>query len=123
MGAEYYRADSENGDRMDDPSEDGLYMLLEDLNGSDNTFVVIKPDEADPAWRASVTTLREGGYEVVCRDATRREHEVATETCVGQIAYDLTIWMAARDFPGQSGQDVNGAWNEAWRGTAPDPAP
>ena len=127
MGAEYYRADSENGDRMDDPSEDGLFMLFEDLDDADNTFVVIKPDEAHPTWYASVTTRREGGYEVVCRDTVRREHDVATETCIGQIAYDLTSWMAARDLPGQpgqsgqfggsgqSGQPVEGVWNEAWR--------
>ncbi|MFE7453332.1 hypothetical protein [Streptomyces griseus] len=99
MPAEYYRADSENGDHIEDPSEDALYMLFDDLNDSDNTFVVIRPDEADPVWSASVTYLDEGGYEVVRRDSTRREHEVVTETSIGRIALDLTIWMAARDHP------------------------
>jgi hypothetical protein len=32
IAAEYYGADTENGDRMDDPSEDGLFMLLSELN-------------------------------------------------------------------------------------------
>ena len=32
MGADYYTAVTENGDHVDDPSEDGLFMLLEDLN-------------------------------------------------------------------------------------------
>ncbi|MCT9081011.1 hypothetical protein [Streptomyces fulvoviolaceus] len=100
MGAAYYRADSENGDRIDDPSEDALFMLIDDLNGSDNTFVVIQPGEDDPAWFTSVAVLDEGGYEVVRRDTTRREHDIATETSIAQIARDLTIWMAARDFPG-----------------------
>ncbi|MYT76860.1 hypothetical protein YW3DRAFT_00153 [Streptomyces sp. MnatMP-M77] len=99
MPAEYYRADSENGDHIEDPSEDALYMLFDDLNDADNTFVVIRPDEADPVWSASVTALDEGGYEVVRRDSTRREHEVVTETGIGRIALDLTIWMAARDHP------------------------
>ncbi|MEV6400872.1 hypothetical protein AB0M39_39875 [Streptomyces sp. NPDC051907] len=101
MGAAYYRADSENGDHIDDPSEGALSMLIDDLNDSDNNFVVIQPDEDDPAWFTSVAVLEEGGYEVVRRDITRREHDVATETGIGRIARDLTIWMAARDFPGR----------------------
>ncbi|MGW1730839.1 hypothetical protein [Streptomyces sp. NPDC001999] len=98
MGAAYYRTESEKGDHIDDPSEDALFMLIDDLNDSDNTFVVIQPDEDDPAWFTSVAVL-DGGYEVVRRDTTRREHDVITETSIDRIAHDLTIWMAARDFP------------------------
>ncbi|MFJ3840423.1 hypothetical protein ACIPY6_33630 [Streptomyces sp. NPDC090054] len=36
--------------------------------------------------------------------APGREHEVATETSIDQIARDLAIWMAARDFPGRPTQ-------------------
>ncbi|MFF1343423.1 hypothetical protein ACFVYT_37270 [Streptomyces sp. NPDC058290] len=96
MAAEYYCADSENGDHIDDPSEDALFMLISDLNGTDNTFVVIQPDEDDPAWFASVATLDKGGYEVVRRDTTRREHDVTVETNGDRIAGDLTKWLAAR---------------------------
>ena len=71
MGAAYYRAESESGDYIEDPSEDALFMLIDDLNASDNTFVVIQPDEDDPAWFASVAVFDEGGYEVVRRDTTR----------------------------------------------------
>lgn len=101
MGAQYYGAVSENGDRIDDPSEDALFMMIGDLNDSDNTFFVIQPDENDPLWFASVAVLDEGGYEIVRRDATRNEHEVTTATRINDIARDLTIWMAARDFPGR----------------------
>ncbi|MEU9530427.1 hypothetical protein AB0D58_34335 [Streptomyces sp. NPDC048210] len=104
MGAAYYRAESENGDHIDDPSEDALFMLIDDLNDSDNTFVVIQPDEDDPAWFTSVAVLDEGGYEAVRRDTTRREHDVVTETSIDRIARNLTIWMAARDFPGRPTQ-------------------
>lgn len=104
MGAAHYRADSENGDHIDDPSEDALFMLIDDLNDSDNTFVVIQPDEDDPAWCTSVAVQDEGGYEVVRRDTTRREHKVTAETSIDRIARDLTIWMAARDFPGRPTQ-------------------
>ena len=54
MAAKYYCADSENGDHIDDPSEDALFDLISELNDSDNTFVVIQPDQDDPAWFASV---------------------------------------------------------------------
>lgn len=107
MGAAYYRAESESGDHIEDPSEDALFMLVDDLNDTDNTFVVIQPDEDDPAWFTSVTVLDEGGYEVVRRDTTRREHDVATETSIDRIARDLTIWMAARDFPGRPTQPTS----------------
>jgi hypothetical protein len=101
MGAAYYRAESESGDHIDDPSADALFMLIDDLNDSDNTFVVIQPDEDGPVWFTSVAVLEEGGYEVVRRDNTRREHDVVSETSIDRIARDLTIWMAARNFPGR----------------------
>jgi hypothetical protein len=66
-------------------------MLLDDLNGSDNTFVVIQLDGDDPVWFTSVAVLDEGSYEVVRRETTRREHDVATETSINRIAHDLTI--------------------------------
>ncbi len=108
MGAEYYGADSENGDRVDDPSEDALFMMISDLDDSDNTFVVVHPDQDSPVWSASVAVLDEGGYEIVRRDATRDEHEVTTATSADDIARDLTIWMAARDFPGRPTSRANG---------------
>ncbi|MEV7676940.1 hypothetical protein [Streptomyces sp. NPDC088752] len=40
--------------------------------------------------------LDEGGYEVVRRDTSRREHDVIIETSINQIAGDLTKWLAAR---------------------------
>ncbi|MFG3012264.1 hypothetical protein ACGFZB_17750 [Streptomyces cinerochromogenes] len=108
MGAQYYGADSENGDRIDDPSEDALFTMISELNDSDNTFVVgVQPDEDDPAWFASVAVLDEGGYEIVRRDITRNEHEVTTATSINDIARDLTIWMAARDFPGRPTRQVS----------------
>jgi hypothetical protein len=101
MTARYCCADSEDGDHIDDPSEDALFMLISDLDDADNTFVVIRPDEDDPAWFASVAVLDEGGYEVVRRDTARGEHEVTTATGISQIARDLTVWMAGRSHPGR----------------------
>jgi hypothetical protein len=94
--ATYYCADSENGDHIDDPSEDALFELISDLNDTDNTFVVIQPDQDEPVWFASVAVLEDGGYEVVRRDASRREHDVRVEVNPSRIANDLTTWVAAR---------------------------
>lgn len=51
---------------------------------------MIQPDQDDPVWFASVAVLDEGGYEVVRRDTTRREHDVTVETSTDRIAGDLT---------------------------------
>lgn len=80
-----------------------LFEPIGELNDTGNTFVVIQPDQDDPAWCASVTVLDEGGYEVVRRDATRRdgtrrEHHVTTGNRVDRIALDPTTWLAARTF-------------------------
>ncbi|MET7348784.1 hypothetical protein [Streptomyces mirabilis] len=101
MAAQYYCADNESGDHVDDPSEDALFDLISELDNSDNTFVVIQPDEDDPAWFASVAVLDEGGYEIVLRDSARHEHDVSTTTDIGGIANDLIIWLTGRDFPGR----------------------
>ncbi|MFE6757889.1 hypothetical protein ACFVDQ_30520 [Streptomyces sp. NPDC057684] len=98
MAAKYYCADSENGDHVDDPSEDALFELIGELDDTDNTFVVIQPDQDYPAWFASVAVLDEGGYETVRRDTTRREHRATTETRIDRSASDLTLWMATRTF-------------------------
>jgi uncharacterized lipoprotein len=113
MGAQYYGADSESGDHIDAPSEDALFMLISDLNDSDNTFLVVQPDEDDTAWFAAVAVLDEGGYEIVRRDTTRNEHEVTTATSTSNIARDLTIWAAARDFPGRPTRQVGDFQNTA----------
>ena len=107
MGARYYGADSEDGNHIEDPSEDALFMLIEGLNDSDNTFLVVQPDEEDPLWFVSVTVLDESGYEIVRRDTTRREHQVTTGTSINLIANDLIKWLAARDFTGQPTRRTN----------------
>ncbi|WP_225993610.1 hypothetical protein [Actinomadura rudentiformis] len=68
MGADYYIANTENGDHIDDPSEDALFMLLQDLDDTDNTFITIGPADPNATWYASVALLEDGGYETEYRD-------------------------------------------------------
>ena len=100
MAADYYDADTENGDHIADPSEDALFMLLQDLDSDGNAFVTISPAD-DSGWYASVSMLDDGSYEVDRSDPDRHQHEVTTETDTTAIAKDLTIWLAAREYPGR----------------------
>ncbi|MFI1110066.1 hypothetical protein ACH4TU_19275 [Streptomyces physcomitrii] len=74
MGAQYHGADGE----IEDPSEEALFMLISDLIDSENTFVVVQPDEGDPVWFASVAAWDGGGYELVRRNTSRNQHQVTT---------------------------------------------
>jgi len=106
MGADYYTADTENGGHLDDPSQDALLMLLGDLNQAGNTFITITPAGQDPAWYASVTLLTDGTYEVERGDPGHGEQRRGTATRPDDIARDLTIWLAARDYPGRPGDQT-----------------
>ena len=101
MGADYYTADTENGDHIDDPSEDGLFMLLSGLNQAGNSFITINPGDDDPAWYASVTLPPGGTYDVERADPARGQQHRDTATDPSDIARDLTIWLAARHYPGR----------------------
>jgi hypothetical protein len=56
--ADYYTADTENGDHIDDPSEDALFALIGDLNDSDTTFITIEPATGGSTWDATNTKSR-----------------------------------------------------------------
>ncbi len=48
--------------------------------------------------------------------ATMGEHEITTATSVNDIARDLTIWLAARDFPGRPTRQVSEFQNRYGQG-------
>ncbi|WP_262286763.1 hypothetical protein [Micromonospora sp. MA102] len=58
MTAEYHAADTENGDHIDDPSEDALFMLINQLGHPDNTFVTITPGRRQRVVRLGISTRR-----------------------------------------------------------------
>lgn len=89
----------------DDPSEDLLFILIEELNHMDNTFVVIEPDDESMTWFAPVSLLEDGTYEMEWRDMSRHDHELTVETDRVHIAKELTIWLACRSYPGNPGRN------------------
>ena len=99
MAPRYYFAQNERGNCLVNPSKTGLFRMIDALNASDNTCIVIRPGHDEPACFASVTLLDDGGFEVVRRDSTRGEHGIATYTSIRRIVEDLTIWMTSRITP------------------------
>ncbi|MEY9211580.1 hypothetical protein NI17_009730 [Thermobifida halotolerans] len=92
----YYYAENETGDRIDDPSEDALFMMIKELDGDENTFVVVQPEEEKPEWYVSIATSDESGYEIVRYDSKTSEHVVTVDNSVDRISVDITVWTAAR---------------------------
>lgn len=92
----YFSAESENGRTIPDPSEDAIYMLLEGLDLSDNTFLTLEPTDASEGWYVSIAKQSEDEYEVEFRDALTREHEITVKGDKGRIAKEATLWVAGR---------------------------
>ena len=90
-----YQARTEGGQAIDDPSEDDIFELITELADPDNTFVAIQQLVDDPPWRAVVTLLPGGGFEVEYRDRAGPEHRVITETSPDRIALDLIVWVSS----------------------------
>lgn len=84
MGAQHYGADSENGDRIEDPSEDALFMMISDLDDTRSSAVT---PPATPAlrWSREVLPYRRQAVwrERGCRPASGRHGRAAAPTAGG----------------------------------------
>ena len=110
MADSYYHADTEDGGHRDDPSEDALFDLINDLYHPHNTFVIIEPADESMDWFASVTLQDDGTYELEWRDMSRHDHELTAETERSHIARELIVWLAERHYPGIPMR--NGRWGD-----------
>jgi hypothetical protein len=90
-----YQARAAGGQVLDEPSEDTIFELLTDLSEPDNTRLTIAPPGAGAPWRAVVSLLPGGGFEVEYHDTTGGEHRVVTETNPDRIALDLIVWVSS----------------------------
>jgi len=77
-------------------------MRLADLNQVGKTFVI--PADEDLAWYGSVSLLASGTYGTERNGPPHGEHHRDTRTSPSDIASDLIIWLAARDYPGRPAQ-------------------
>ncbi|MGK5557307.1 hypothetical protein ACSNOI_37435 [Actinomadura kijaniata] len=87
-------AESEAGKRVEEPSEDVLFMMLQELEHPADTFLIVQPDQADPSWHAVASLLEDGRFEVERRDAPRRRHHLTVETDPSQVARMMVLWPA-----------------------------
>jgi hypothetical protein len=101
-----YHADTEDGTHEDDPSEDTLFSLIDDLYHPTNTFVIIEPEDEASDWFASVTLQDDGTYEMEWRDLSRGDHELTVETSRSHMARELIVWLSERHYPGSPVRDT-----------------
>lgn len=93
------RAVSESGDTIVDPSEDALFMMLEDIEGGESTYLIVDALR-DATGQTYVQTSRnaDGTYDVEYRDGGPEHH-------YGTVAEDMRAAHAlvtgwAFDIPG-----------------------
>lgn len=93
-----YYADAEGGDYIEDPGYPEVLSLINALNTSDNTFVVLYPADPENEWFISVATSRDhlGSYEIERHDPTTGEKTKTTAATPSQITTDILAWANAR---------------------------
>jgi hypothetical protein len=100
-GVEYY-ADAEGGAYLEDPTHTDLVGLIQDLDQTSNTFVVLYPGDETREWFISVTPHRGAldGYEIERHDPDTdpdQARPTKTPTAVPtDIATDILAWISQR---------------------------
>lgn len=69
------RASVESGNNWDDPSEDHLFLLIEDIERGDEPYLIVERLN-DPSGQTYIQTIRndDGSYLVERRDGSSDEH-------------------------------------------------
>ena len=92
------RAETSGGQTQDDPSEDALLLLLEDL-GEEQDYVIVER-LSDASGQTYAQVMRTGdGYLVERRSGSEASHEHAVTTDVRRAHEDLTSWAHGIDRP------------------------
>jgi hypothetical protein len=94
------RAESESGDTIDDPSEDALFLMLEDIERGEGTYLIVV-SLLDSSGQTYVQTARheDGTYVVEYRDGGPEHHHGtlaqgmrAAHALVAGWAFDIPGW-------------------------------
>jgi hypothetical protein len=92
------RVETSGGETWNDPTEDRLLTLLEDLTGEGDYFMVVRL--ADPSDQTYAQVLRTAdGYLVERRRGSEGSHEHARTTDPGTAHQALTTWSFELDGP------------------------
>ena len=96
MPTPMFRAVMENGDTYDDPSEDVLLLLLEDLAAGDGSWLIVeKVADASGQTYAQALRLSDGSFQVERRRGSADTHEVAGAQPLRDAHRLLTRWAFA----------------------------
>ncbi len=87
------RATSESGDVVDDPSEDALLTMLQDLEAGRGTFLIVE-SLGDGTGQTFVQAARndDGSYVVEYRQGSAEQHFQATVPDFSQAHVLVTMW-------------------------------
>ena len=91
------RATTESGDVVDDPSEDALFMMFEDLEAGEGTFLIVD-SLRDPTGQTYAQTSRnpDGTYVVEYRDGGPDLHFATVVDDMRSAHEVVTGWVQER---------------------------
>ncbi len=85
------RVETSQGEQYDEPSEDALFMVMEDLQHDQDYFIL--ENASDTTGQTYVQVMRVGdGFLVERRSGSENTHEHATSTDLRKVHQDLTTW-------------------------------
>jgi hypothetical protein len=91
------RAELENGDTYDDPSEDALFILFEDIEAGEQLFVIVE-ELADTTRQTYIQALRDkdGTYIVEWRAGTPESHQGTRVSDMREAHRLVADWASGR---------------------------
>lgn len=90
------RATSESGDTVDDPSEDALLLMFQDLEAGNGTFLIVE-SLVDPSGQTYAQAARndDGSYVVEYRQGSADQHFQTSAPDVSEAHALVTMWAFA----------------------------
>lgn len=100
LSAVEYYADAEGGAYLEDPTHANIIGLIQDLDQTSNTFLVLYPGDDTRDWFISVATRTGalGGYEIERhdRDTDQAQPTKTAAAIPADIATDVLDWISQR---------------------------
>lgn len=85
------RVETSDGEHYEEPSEDALFMLMEDLHDERDYFIL--ENTSDTTGQTYMQVMRVGdGFLVERRGGSQDTHEHTTSAELRKVHQDLTTW-------------------------------